>query len=54
MEMAAYDITPEQLKKIAYAEEVRCQVKKREYSFSVNNYGCFRRFYEEHVKNKKF
>ena len=54
MEMAAYDITPEQLKKIAYAEEVKCIVKKREYSLSASNFGCFRRFYEEHVKDKEF
>jgi len=54
MEMAAYDITPEQLKWITYAEEVKCKVKKREYSFSASNFGCFRRFYEEHVKDKEF
>jgi hypothetical protein len=53
MEMAAYDITPEQLKKITYAEEVKCTVKKREYSLSANNFGCFRRFYEEHVQDKE-
>ena len=54
MEMAAYDITPEQLKGITYAEEVKCTVKKREYSFSASNFGCFRRFYKEHVKDKEF
>jgi hypothetical protein len=52
MEMVAYDITPEQLKELTYAEEVKCKVKKREYSFSAANFGCFRRFYEEHVKDK--
>jgi hypothetical protein len=50
MQMAAYDITPEKLKDITYAEVVTCKVKKREYSFSASNFGCFRRFYEEHVK----
>ncbi len=54
MEMAAYDITPEQLKRITYAEEVKCKVKKREYSLSASNFECFRRFYEKHVKDKKF
>ena len=54
MDMAAYDITPEQLKGITYAEEVKCKVKKREYSFSASNFGCFRRFYEEHAKDKEF
>ena len=54
MEMAAYDITPEQLKGITYAEEVKCKVKKREYSLSASNFGCFRRFYEKHVKDKEF
>jgi hypothetical protein len=54
MEMAAYDITPEQLKGITYAEEVKCKVEKREYSLSASNFGCFRRFYEEHVKDKEF
>ena len=54
MEMAAYDVTSEQLKEITYAEEVKCKVNKREYSFSVSNFGCFRRFYEEHVKDKEF
>ena len=54
MQMAAYDVTPEQLKAIAYAEEVKCKVKKSDYSLSANNFGCFRRFYEEHVKDKEF
>ena len=54
MEMAAYDITPEQLKGITYAEEVKCKIKKREYSLSPSNFGCFRRFYEENVKDKEF
>ena len=54
MQMAAYDVSPEQLKAIAYAEEVKCKVKKRDYSLSANNFGCFRRFYEEHVKDKEF
>ena len=54
MEMAAYEITPEQLKGIAYAEEGKCKVKNREYSLSASNLGCFRRFYEKHVKNRKF
>ena len=54
MEMVPYDITPEQLKWITYAEEVRCKVEKRKYSFSASNFGCFRRFYEKHVKDKEF
>ena len=54
MQMAAYDVSPEQLKGITYAEEVKCKVKKREYSLSASNFGCFRRFYEEHVKDKEF
>ncbi|MEJ2364375.1 MAG: hypothetical protein P8017_06790 [Deltaproteobacteria bacterium] len=54
MEMAAYDITPEQLKGITYAKEVKCKIKKREYSLSPSNFGCFRRFYEENVKDKAF
>jgi hypothetical protein len=54
MEMVAYDITAEQLKGITYAEEVTCKVKDRKYSLSASNFGCFRRFYEEHVKNKEF
>ena len=54
MEMAAYEITPEQLKELTYAEEVKCKVKKREYSFSAGNFGCLRRFYQEHVKDKVF
>ena len=54
MQMAAYDITPEQLKQITYAKAVKCKVKKREYSLSANNFDCFRRFYEEHVKEKEF
>ena len=54
MEMAAYDITPEQLKGITYAEEVKCKIKNREYSLSVSNFGCFHRFYEKHVKDKEF
>jgi hypothetical protein len=54
MEMAAYDITPEQLKGITYAEEVKCKVKKREYSLSASNFECFHRFYEKHVKDKEF
>jgi hypothetical protein len=54
MQMAAYDVTPEQLKEITYAEEVKCKLKKSEYSLSANNIGCFRRFYEEYVKDKKF
>ena len=54
MEMAAYDITPEQLKQITYAKEVKCKVKKREYYLSANNFDCFRRFYEKHVKDKEF
>ena len=54
MEMAAYDITLEQLKWITYAEEVKCKVKDRKYSLSASNFGCFRRFYEEHVKNIEF
>lgn len=53
MEMVAYEITPEQLKRITYAEEVKCKVKKREYSLSASNLECFRRFYEKHVKDKK-
>ena len=52
MQMAAYDVTPEQLKEITYAKVVTCEVKKREYSFSASNFGCFRRFYEEHVRDK--
>jgi hypothetical protein len=54
MEMVAYDITPEQLKRITYAEKVKCKVKKREYFLSASNFGCFRRFYENHVKEKEF
>jgi hypothetical protein len=54
MQMAAYDVTPEQLEQITYAEEVKCRVKDREYSLSANNFGCFRRFYEEHVKDEEF
>ena len=54
MEMAAYDITTEQLKGITYAEEVKCKIKKREYSLSPSNFGCFRRFYEENMKDKEF
>lgn len=54
MQMAAYDVTPEQLKWITYAEEIKCTVKEREYSLSASNFGCFRRFYEEHVKDKEF
>jgi hypothetical protein len=54
MEMAAYDITPEQLKGITNAKEVTCKIKKREYSLSPSNFGCFRRFYEENVKDKAF
>ena len=53
MEMVAYEITPEQLKRITYAEEVKCKVKKREYSLSASNLECFRRFYEKQVKDKK-
>ena len=54
MEMAAYDITPEQLKGITYGEEVKCKIKNREYSLSASNFGCFYRFYEKHVKDKEF
>jgi hypothetical protein len=54
MEMAAYDITLEQLKWITYAEKVKCTVKDRKYSLSASNFGCFRRFYEEYVKDKEF
>ena len=54
LEMAAYDITPEQLKCITYAEEVKCEVKDRKYALSASNFGCFRRFYEEHVKDIEF
>ena len=54
LEMAAYEITPEQLKGITYAEEVKCKVGKREYSLSASNFECFRRFYEKHVKDKEF
>ena len=54
MEMAAYDITPEQLKLITYAKEVECKVKDRKYALSASNFGCFHRFYEEHVKDKEF
>jgi hypothetical protein len=54
MEMAVYEITPEQLKGITYAEEVKCKVGRREYSLSASNFECFRRFYEEHVKDKEF
>ena len=54
MEMAAYEITPEQLKGITYADEVKCKVGKREYSLSASNFECFRRFYEKHVKDKEF
>ena len=54
MEMAAYDITPEQLKWITYAEEVKCKVKDRKYALSASNFGCFRHFYEEHVKDIEF
>ncbi len=54
LEMAAYDITPEQLKGITYAEEVKCKVGKCEYALSANNFQCFRRFYEKHVKDKEF
>jgi hypothetical protein len=54
MEMAAYEITPEQLKRITYAEEVKCKVGKRGYSLSASNFKCFRLFYEEHVREKEF
>ena len=54
MEMAGYDITPEQLEGIIYAKEVKCKIKKREYSLSPSNFGCFRRFYEENMKDKEF
>ena len=54
MEMVAYEITPEQLKRITHAEEVKCKVGKREYSLSTSNFECFRRFYEKHVKDKEF
>ena len=54
MEMVAYEVTPEQLKGITYAEGVKCKVKEREYSLSASNFECFRRFYEKHVKDKKF
>ena len=54
MEMVAYEITADQLKEIAYAGEVKSKVKKREYSLSARNLGCFRRFYEEYVKDKEF
>ncbi len=54
MEMASYDITPEQLKRIVYAREVTCTVENREYSFSTLNLACFRRFYEKHVVGIEF
>ena len=54
MEMVAYEITPEQLEGITYAEEVKCKVGKRKYSFTATNFECFRRFYEKHVIDKEF
>lgn len=54
MEMAAYDITPQQLKKIAYANEVKCRLLDLESLFSIYNFECFRHFYNEYIEGKAF
>ena len=48
-EMAIYDITPEQLKKISNANEVKCKLVEVNYKFSRSNIECFRYFYEKYV-----
>jgi hypothetical protein len=48
-EMAIYDITPEQLKMISNAHEVKCKLVDVEYEFSISNIECFRYFYEKYV-----
>jgi len=48
-EKATYDITPEQLKMISNANEVKFKLVDVEYQLSTSNIECFRYFYEKYV-----
>lgn len=53
-ELAIYRIIPDQIKKIAYANEVKIRIKGKYYIecyFTDINFDNFRRFYQEYVEN---